>query len=154
MCIRDRVTALDILGNQLWKTAISNEGNITRLIATNDALYSYTEIGNVYSLSLTGLTKYKIDDFGCSNVLITSTAVYSRCDGGISKYDLQSNLLAWKSYLDEPLYGLPLVGNGDVIVTTNPEFRNIFVLDGISGNVIWHTSVSYTHLTLPTSDLV
>ncbi|MBC7878722.1 MAG: PQQ-like beta-propeller repeat protein [Anaerolineales bacterium] len=133
------VIALDVIGNQIWKTTIKNEGNITKLIITNDLLYSYTENDNVYRISLTGIVEDKVD-FGCSNILITSTAIYSRCDGGISKYNLPSNLLTWKIYIDEPVHGLPLLENADVIVTTNKEFRNVFVLDGLTGHTKWHTS--------------
>jgi len=133
------VTALDFAGNRIWKHSLPNEGNITRLIASNDALYVYTEINNIYRFSLAGSLESKLD-LGCSSALITAQAVYSRCGEGLSKIDLPSNTLSWQIYLDEALYGLPLVEKGHVIFIAGREHRNLQVFDAANGVLRWRTA--------------
>lgn len=133
------IMALDIAGNQIWKITLQNEGNITRLAATENLLYAYTEVGNIYRISSTGTDKTNLD-FDCPNVLIAPAAVYSKCDGGLSKYISSSKLPAWRIYINEPIYGLPLAQGDYVIVTTNLGDKNVLVLDDMTGNTIWRTS--------------
>jgi hypothetical protein len=137
-----RLSSYDFSGKRMWIQSIkpTTEGDITQILTSVDSLIIYTEGGHMFRLSPSTGEFQEEYQLGCSTAVITQNMIYDLCGDGLEAKSIESGARVWMQYLEEPIYGLPVVIGNYLVLRTGSETGNLYAYNRLDGSPLWHTT--------------